>query len=312
MKKRMLIFILVILVGLIAFYGYHYVRLEIMDRTTVSTPSELSRKKAVSEMSFTGRVEASDTFTVDSMVTGEVFQVYANQGRKVMKGDTIVLIDNRKEIDEIKAVWDESMMRVTEARVKASAAVSELNRLTPSFDSGEMSAELYQKTVDRVNLANEELTEAIRESEDVRTKYENAFENAQVKAPADGRIADIKVRKDQEVKSGDTVFELEETSIKYISFNVEKDVLSEIFPGKTLNISIRDISFYGKIIGISAESEESEYYIVKALPKEDINLPEGMSVSVRLGEAEKENKQAEDTEESGAEKPDTMDNGKKL
>jgi hypothetical protein len=36
-----------------------------------------------------------------------------------------------------------------------------------------------------------------------------------------------------------------------------------------------------------------------------------MSVSVRLGEVEKETDQAEDTAESGAEKPDTMENGKK-
>ncbi|WP_036611542.1 efflux RND transporter periplasmic adaptor subunit [Oribacterium sp. P6A1] len=311
MKKRILIFILVILVGLTAFYGYHYVRLEVLAPAAGAETGSDTKKQVVSEMTFSGRVESSEAFTVDSLVTGKVFQVYANKGRKVLKGDAILLIDNRKEVEEAKSVWDETVFKVTEARVKASSAVSELNRITPAFNTGEMNAEAYQQVVDMVNLANEELNEAIRISEDAKSKYETAADNALVKAPADGRIGEIKVRKEQEVAPGDTLFELEETSVKYVLFRVEKELLSEIFPGKKLTFLIRDIKIYGSVIGIRQDSDDENYYTVKAFPKEDVNLPEGMSVSVKPGVVEDESMEAEDTGVSSEDQKDKEDSGKK-
>ncbi|ETP72279.1 membrane-fusion protein [Lachnospiraceae bacterium JC7] len=294
MKKRILIFILLILVGLTAFYGYHYVKLEVLAPSAGNaTSSELERKKEVSKISFNGSVEVMDSFTVESMVSGSVFQLYVNKGKKVSKGDNILLIDNRKEVEEAKKVWEETILVVSEARVKAAAAVSEMNRITPDFDEGRINAQTYKVTVDRATLANEELETAIMASEDARSRYENAYSNALVKAPEDGRIGEIDLKRDQEIASGDSLFELKETAVKYIKFKVDEDVVSELYPGKTLTFLIRDVKFFGKVISIQPDGTDAKSFTVKAVPKDNVNLPEGMGVNVRIGEVE------EDTEEYG-------------
>ncbi|OON85890.1 hypothetical protein BXO88_09650 [Oribacterium sp. C9] len=289
MKKRILIFILLILVGLTAFYGYHYVKLEISaNPTDTATSSELQRRKEVSKRSFDGRVEVTDSFTVESTVPGKVFQVYVNKGRKVNKGDSIVLIDNRKDVEEAKALWDEKVLELSEARVRASAAVSELNRITPQFNAGEMNAQTYKETVDMVTLANEELEAVIIASEEAKTRYENAYSGALVKAPADGRIGEISVRNGQDIASGDSLFELNETTVKYISFKGDESVISDIYPGKPLTFIIRDVMFYGTVISIHPEENKPGVYVVKARPKTDVDLPDGMGVKVRIGEIDEE------------------------
>lgn len=289
MKKRILIFILLILLGLTAFYGYHYVKLEISAPSkSNATSSELERKKDVSKRVFNGCVEVTDSFTVESMVKGPVFQVYVNEGRKVSKGDNILLIDNRKEVEETKKEWEEAVLAMSEARVGAASAISRLNRMTADFEGGLIDAETYKEIVDKVTLANEELEAAVIRAEDAKSKYENAYTNGLVKAPSDGRIGKIDLKREQELSSGDSLFELKETTVKYIKFSVPEDVLSELYPGKTLTFSIRDVRFPGKVISLQPDSGEAGTYMVKALPGDEVNLPDGMAVMVRIGEIEED------------------------
>ena len=93
----------------------------------------------------TGTVEPADVVYVAAMGSGEVLEVYVNQGEMVEKDQTLFKIDNKQ--------LESARIQLNTAKVSLDDAQTNLNRMKVLYDSGDISAQAYEQVVNSVSMA---------------------------------------------------------------------------------------------------------------------------------------------------------------
>ena len=103
MKKGVkIVIVLLILLGVAFLVGRRVLKpKEEVEHTQLPLATGISVEKgdlSITE-SLVGTIEASEQYALASKVSGEVLEIYAENGAELKKGDKIARLDNQKQID---------------------------------------------------------------------------------------------------------------------------------------------------------------------------------------------------------------------
>ncbi|SFG54161.1 HlyD family efflux transporter periplasmic adaptor subunit [Oribacterium sp. WCC10] len=290
-KILRLILIIAVFVGAIGIGTYYFKKngmfIKVLDKKTLesmASMSELPDESGQQKQSFNGLVETDSVYSVSSSVTGKAFEIYVKNGQTIHKGDSIILIDNKEEIEQCGKLWDDTVSEVSAAKEMAKEAIDELESMTPSFESGSLDAKVYQQAVDKADRAREALDIAINKSKSAKLKYDIALNNSMVTAPLDGNIRNLSIKRNKDIKAGDKLCDITDSSFTSVLFRTDRISETRIYPGENVTITAYDKTFKGFIIDIADMPDENSRYVIKAYVEDASDLKDGSDVSVMLQE----------------------------
>lgn len=248
MKKKITIFVLIIVVALLAYCGmYAY--------------------DQANTLILQGEV---DTKTVDlsSKVVGRVLKINVQKGDSVKKGDVLIELDT-PEINA-KAEQADAMLALAmaqQAKVNNGTREEQIGMAKANFD-------VAKKTYDRMNRLHNEGVIPTQKLDEVTAKYQAAKEqysmlvngaqkedkmsaaanvkrargaNAEVSsylkenkivAPMDGVVTEITVEEGELVGAGSPIITVVDNNDCWVTFNLREDLLSKVKNGTEFDVSI--------------------------------------------------------------------------
>lgn len=306
MKKKITIFVLIIVVALLAYCGmYAY--------------------DQANTLILQGEV---DTKTVDlsSKVVGRVLKINVQKGDSVKKGDVLIELDT-PEINA-KAEQADAMLALAmaqQAKVNNGTREEQIGMAKANFD-------VAKKTYDRMNRLHNEGVIPTQKLDEATAKYQAAKEqytmlvngaqkedkmsaaanvkrargaNAEVSsylkenkivAPMDGVVTEITVEEGELVGAGSPIITVVDNNDCWVTFNLREDLLSKVKNGtefdvnipavgdKPVKVKVNYISVMGNFANWRATKAKGEFdmktFEVRAIPIEPQNdLRAGMSAT---------------------------------
>ena len=119
----------------------------------------------------TGTVEPADQVYIIPKGSGEVLEVYVNQGDTVQKGQKLFRIDN-KQLDAARITLNTTQVSLNDAQTS-------VNRMKALYESGDISAQAYEQAVSGLSMAKLQYDSA-------KLNYDTQSENTVVTAPIAG------------------------------------------------------------------------------------------------------------------------------
>ena len=192
-----------------------------------------------------GNMQASDIYYVTPKVAGEIKEIYVEQGQQVSEGDPICRIDNDTQTDSAKISLDS-------AQVALNSAQSSLDRMTPLYQAGDVSAQSYEQAQTALESA--------------RLQYEAAKENMDINAM-------VSQSSQLCVISGD--------GAKTVSFGVTDRLLTALSQGDSITVTKQGSEYEGSITDIAGmPNDQTGLYEVKATVADNGAIPQGANVQV--------------------------------
>ncbi|TCK92776.1 RND family efflux transporter MFP subunit [Natranaerovirga hydrolytica] len=138
---------------------------------------EMGRRDLHKKTNLIGHVQSGDTRAVMPQISGEVLEVYVQEGDFVQKGDVLLKIDDtdyKLQSDEARIGLNAARIQLEEARSGASNA--QLIEADTSVEQAKKAVEQLEKEYDRITRLYEENFVSIQEYEQVKMQYDNARE----------------------------------------------------------------------------------------------------------------------------------------
>ena len=198
MKKGVkIVIVLLILLGVAFLVGRRVLKpKEEVEHTQLPLATGISVEKgdlSITE-SLVGTIEASEQYALASKVSGEVLEIYAENGAELKKGDKIARLDNQKQIDAAKYTLEQ-------AQAQAKAASDARNRLASLQASGDISAQDFESADAQAKAAEAQVKAA-------KLNYDTQVEFATITAPADGVLQNSILVKDAMIPQGTEIASL--------------------------------------------------------------------------------------------------------
>ena len=127
----------------------------------------------------TGTVEPADQVYIIPKGSGEVLEVYVNQGDTVQKGQKLFPIDN-KQLDAARITLNTTQVSLNDAQTS-------VNRMKALYESGDISAQAYEQAVSGLSMAKLQYDSA-------KLNYDTQSENTVVTAPIAGVLEQFGVQ----------------------------------------------------------------------------------------------------------------------
>lgn len=175
---------------------------------TTAQPLELIRSDLVKPeykslsrtLNFTGTLQAKERTSVQAETSGSIIQIYANNGDRVNKGQTLLRLNNQD--DQARLLQAQANYTAAKAQADLSKNLAERNRRL--FQQGFIAEIEYERSKVDAQAQRENLT-AQQALVDIAKKSAN---DASVQAPISGIISNRQVQTGQTVASGQTLFEI--------------------------------------------------------------------------------------------------------
>ena len=190
----------------------------------------------------TGSVEPQDSAYVINKGVGEVLEVYVKQGDTVEKGQKLYKIDNKS--------LDAARISVNTAKLSLDNAQTNLNRMKVLYESGDISAQSYESTVNGVDMAR-------LQYESAKLNYDVQAENTVVSAPIGGVLESFSVDVHDMMNSGGMAGMIAGEGSKSISFNVSERVHKGIKAGDPVEVEKNGTQYQGTITEVGNVVDQS-------------------------------------------------------
>ena len=184
----------------------------------------------------TGTVEPADVVYVAAMGSGEVLEVYVNQGEMVEKDQTLFKIDNKQ--------LESARIQLNTAKVSLDDAQTNLNRMKVLYDSGDISAQAYEQVVNGVSMAKLQYDGA-------RLNYDIQLENSTVTAPISGLLESFDVKVHDMMAAGSVAAVISGAGNKSVAFSVSERVREGLHPGDAMTVEKNGTEYNGVITEIA-------------------------------------------------------------
>lgn len=211
---------------------------------TLTTATEGSIEQTTSLM---GTVEPSDTYYITPKVAGELVEIYVQNGQSVEAGAPIAKIDNQKQIDAAKSQMEAANASVQAASQQAATAQDAVNRMTPLYESGDISVQSYNQTANSAKAAASQVDAAKAQAASAKLNYETQVEFATVTAPAAGVVQNQNMTLHGMVSQSSQLCVITGTGAKLVKFNVTEDVLQNLTLGQTVTVEKNGSSYSGTV-----------------------------------------------------------------
>ncbi len=211
---------------------------------TLTTATEGSIEQTTALM---GTVQPSDTYYITPKVAGELVEIYVQNGQSVEEGAPIAKIDNQKQIDAAKAQMEAANASVQAASQQAATAQDAVNRMTPLYESGDISVQSYNQTANSAKAAASQVDAAKAQAASATLNYESQVEFATVTAPAAGVVQNQNMTLHGMVSQSSQLCVITGTGAKVVKFNVTEDVLQNLTLGQTVTVEKNGSSYSGTV-----------------------------------------------------------------
>ena len=215
MKKGVkIVIVLLILLGVAFLIGRRVLKpKEEVEVTQLPLATGISVEKGdlfITE-SLVGTIEASEQYALASKVSGEVLEIYAENGAELKKGDKIARLDNQKQIDAAKYTLEQ-------AEAQAKAASDARNRLASLQASGDISAQDFEAADAQAKAAEAQVKAA-------KLNYDTQVEFATITAPADGVLQNSILVKDAMIPQGTQIASLMGKGKQQLVFSATEELM---------------------------------------------------------------------------------------
>lgn len=211
---------------------------------TLTTATEGSIEQTTALM---GTVQPSDTYYITPKVAGELVEIYVQNGQSVEEGAPIAKIDNQKQIDAAKSQMEAANASVQAASQQAATAQDAVNRMTPLYESGDISVQSYNQTANSTKAAASQVDAAKAQAASAKLNYETQVEFATVTAPAAGVVQNQNMTLHGMVSQSSQLCVITGTGAKVVKFNVTEEVLQNLTMGQTVTVEKNGTSYSGTI-----------------------------------------------------------------
>ena len=272
MKKGVkIVIVLLILLGVTFLVGRRVLKpKEEVEHTQLPLSTGISVEKgdlSITE-SLVGTIEASEQYALASKVSGEVLEIYAENGAELKKGDKIARLDNQKQIDAAKYTLEQ-------AEAQAKAASDARNRLASLQASGDISAQDFESADAQAKAAEAQVKAA-------KLNYDTQVEFATITAPADGVLQNSILVKDAMIPQGTQIASLMGNGKQQLVFSVTEELMKNLSLGQEVKVEKGQEQYTGSITEISGVMNvQTGLFIVKA-NLENSSLPEGSRVKLTV------------------------------
>jgi len=272
MKKGVkIVIVLLILLGVAFLVGRRVLKpKEEVEHTQLPLATGISLEKgdlSITE-SLVGTIEASEQYALASKVSGEVLEIYAENGAELKKGDKIARLDNQKQIDAAKYTLEQ-------AEAQAKAASDARNRLASLQASGDISAQDFEAADAQAKAAEAQVKAA-------KLNYDTQVEFATITAPADGVLQNSILVKDAMIPQGTQIASLMGKGKQQLVFSATEELMKNLSLGQEVKVEKGQEQYIGSITEISGVmNAQTGLFNVKA-NLENSSLPEGSRVKLTV------------------------------
>ena len=272
MKKGVkIVIVLLILLGVAFLLGRRLLKpKEEVEVTQLPLATGISVEKGdlfITE-SLVGTIEASEQYALASKVSGEVLEIYAENGAELKKGDKIARLDNQKQIDAAKYTLEQ-------AEAQAKAASDARNRLASLQASGDISTQDFEAADAQAKAAEAQVKAA-------KLNYDTQVEFATITAPADGVLQNSILVKDAMIPQGTQIASLMGKGKQQLVFSVTEELMKNLSLGQEVKVEKGQEQYTGSITEISGVmNAQTGLFTVKA-NLENSSLPEGSRVKLTV------------------------------
>ncbi len=272
MKKGVkIVIVLLILLGVAFLVGRRVLKpKEEVEHTQLPLATGISVEKgdlSITE-SLVGTIEASEQYALASKVSGEVLEIYAENGAELKKGDKIARLDNQKQIDAAKYTLEQ-------AEAQAKAASDARNRLASLQASGDISAQDFEAADAQAKAAEAQVKAA-------KLNYDTQVEFATITAPADGVLQNSILVKDAMIPQGTQIASLMGKGKQQLVFSATEELMKNLSLGQEVKVEKGQEQYTGSITEISGVmNAQTGLFTVKA-NLENSSLPEGSRVKLTV------------------------------
>lgn len=247
---------------------------------TLTTATEGNIEQTTSLM---GTVQPSDTYYITPKVAGELVEIYVQNGQSVEAGAAIAKIDNQKQIDAAKSQMEAANASVQAASQQAATAQDAVNRMTPLYESGDISVQSYNQTANSAKAAASQVDAAKAQAASAKLNYETQVEFATVTAPAAGVVQNQNMTLHGMVSQSSQLCVITGTGAKVVKFNVTEDVLQNLTLGQTVTVEKSGSSYSGTVTKLSQLVDpQSGLFPVEATLSGADALSDGSSTKLSL------------------------------
>ena len=247
---------------------------------TLTTATEGSIEQTTALM---GTVQPSDTYYITPKVAGELVEIYVQNGQSVEAGAPIAKIDNQKQIDAAKSQMEAANASVQAASQQAATAQDAVNRMTPLYESGDISVQSYNQTANSAKAAASQVDAAKAQAASAKLNYETQVEFATVTAPATGVVQNQNMTLHGMVSQSSQLCVITGTGAKVVKFNVTEDVLQNLTMGQTVTVEKNGTSYSGTITKLTKLVDpQSGLFPVEATLSGAEALSDGSSTKLSL------------------------------
>ncbi len=247
---------------------------------TLTTATEGSIEQTTALM---GTVQPSDTYYITPKVAGELVEIYVQNGQSVEEGTPIAKIDNQKQIDAAKAQMEAANASVQAASQQSATAQDAVNRMTPLYESGDISVQSYNQTANSAKAAASQVDAAKAQAASAKLNYESQVEFATVTAPAAGVVQNQNMTLHGMVSQSSQLCVITGTGAKVVKFNVTEDVLQNLTLGQTVTVEKNGSSYSGTVTKLTKLVDpQSGLFPVEATLSGADALSDGSSTKLSL------------------------------
>ena len=208
----------------------------------------------------TGTVEPADQVYIIPKGSGEVLEVYVNQGDTVQKGQKLFRIDN-KQLDAARITLNTTQVSLNDAQTS-------VNRMKALYESGDISAQAYEQAVSGLSMAKLQYDSA-------KLNYDTQSENTVVTAPIAGVLEQFGVQVHDMSAGGSGA------GGKTLTFNVSERVMKGLNIGDPVTVEKNGTDYSGAISEIGSMVDASTgLFKVKATLGDADGLASGTMVKV--------------------------------
>lgn len=239
----------------------------------VIAPSSEGKVRPTS--TFVGTVTYPEVSNVASEVEGRVLSVDFEEGRRVEKGQTLVVCDTsvrRRDLSSARA-------QLEEARASLSLAEIELNRAEKLVGGGTISEQEYDQRRFRVL----ELKRRVGSLKALVDRLNVLLDKAVIKAPFSGIVLDKGVERGEWVAGGTAVAVIARDDEVDVIVTVPDRILPYLRQGDPAEVTIFGIRTQGEIFAVIPQGDVgTRTFPVKVRMKNENNFAQGMEASVAL------------------------------
>ncbi|MBE6003568.1 MAG: efflux RND transporter periplasmic adaptor subunit [Lachnospiraceae bacterium] len=287
MKKPITIIIVVALIGALGaavaarlMKPKEEMQVKELPAVTVTT---LSTGTIERETSLMGTIQPSDTYHVMPKTSGEIIEIFVQNGDQVKQGDPIARIDNQKAIDSAKAAYDSANASLQASQNQANTATDALNRMTPLYQAGDVSPQTYTSTLNSANAAQSQAAAARAQVNSAKLQYDTQVEYSTVTAPADGTIQNQNMTLNAPVSQSSELCVITGSGQRKVKFSVTEDVLNNLSQGQKVTVEKNSTVYEGTITDLSRLVDSSSgLFSVEAVLSHAEALTDGVAAKVQL------------------------------